>query len=261
MSSEYGREWQDLVMGPPVGQPEPHSAATIPAGEAASLRLLAKCWAERDALASNLAAVQTRCTEQQEEIRNWRAQLTALVSDGRDAILVDGQVYDAGRIRALHAIARCSVKRPFHLPTAVRAFMSAAGQEMPSKPTVPSDEVVRLRVGLLAEEFFELLDACFHGGGVMSAELCQLFAEYMELRYPLDVDLEEVADALADIAYVVEGTCLAFGIDSDKVLAEVDRSNKTKCFDGVAQGAKVTKGPSYEPPDIVGVLRAQGWEG
>ncbi len=42
-------------------------------------------------------------------------------------------------------------------------FMRAFGQALPPKPTIPSDDVVRLRLRLIAEEFFELLDASIGG--------------------------------------------------------------------------------------------------
>jgi predicted HAD superfamily Cof-like phosphohydrolase len=107
-----------------------------------------------------------------------------------------------------------------------------------SLPTadIPAD-IVKLRISLLAEEVAEFTDASNSG------------------------DLKGIADALADIVYVTYGAALTYGIDLDAVLAEVHRSNMTK-FDILATpllraDGKVLKSPSYVPPDIEGVLRAQ----
>ena len=86
--------------------------------------------------------------------------------------------------------------------------------------------------------------------------------EVGELRWALAAgDVVETADALADIAYVVFGAALTFGIDLDAVLAEVHRSNMSKLgLDGkpvYREDGKVLKGPGYFRPDVRGVLDAQ----
>ena len=71
-------------------------------------------------------------------------------------------------------------------------------------------------------------------------------------------DLVGIADALADITYVVYGTALTYGIDLDAVLVEVHRSNMSKLGASgrplYRQDGKVMKGSNYSPPDIAGVL-------
>ena len=57
-----------------------------------------------------------------------------------------------------------------------------------SQPTIPSDDRCRLRVALIAEELKEL-----------------------EVGI-LEMDIVEVADALADIQYVLAGAILEFGL-------------------------------------------------
>ncbi len=82
--------------------------------------------------------------------------------------------------------------------------------------------------------------------------------EFRELRLALDAnDVVEVSDALADLLYVVIGSGLQWGIPLDRVLAEVHRSNMTKEGGGKRADGKILKGPGYEPPDVVGVLRGQ----
>jgi predicted HAD superfamily Cof-like phosphohydrolase len=85
--------------------------------------------------------------------------------------------------------------------------------------------------------------------------------EAAEFREALEADdLVEVADAVADLLYVVYGAAVTFGIPIDEVFAEVHRSNMTKLgTDGTPiyrEDGKVLKGPSYEPPDVLGVLAA-----
>ncbi len=73
-------------------------------------------------------------------------------------------------------------------------------------PQIPSADRCRLRVSLIAEELKELEEAI------------------------ADNDLVEVADALADIQYVLSGAILEFGLgDKFKTLFdEVQRSNMSK---------------------------------
>lgn len=87
--------------------------------------------------------------------------------------------------------------------------------------------------------------------------------EAAEFRAALDADdLVEVADALADLLYVVYGAALTFGIPIAEVFAEVHRSNMTKLDD---QGnpifrpdGKVMKGPNFSPPDLSPILQRHG---
>ena len=83
--------------------------------------------------------------------------------------------------------------------------------------------------------------------------------EASEFREALEADdIVEVADAIADLLYVVYGAAVTFGIPIDEVFAEVHRSNMTKLGpDGAPiyrEDGKVLKGPSFEPPDVIGIL-------
>src|SRR5690606_19354107 len=67
-----------------------------------------------------------------------------------------------------------------------------------------------------------------------------------------DRDIVEVADALADLVYVIYGFALEAGIPLAQVLEEVHRSNMSKLGeDGkpILRGdGKILKGPDYHPP-------------
>jgi predicted HAD superfamily Cof-like phosphohydrolase len=82
-----------------------------------------------------------------------------------------------------------------------------------------------------------------------------LTEEYREYLAAADTgDVVSVADALADMVYVIYGTALHYGIDLDAVVVEVHRSNMTKTGH---DGGKAVKGPGYQPPEIAAVLDAQ----
>ena len=74
------------------------------------------------------------------------------------------------------------------------------------------------------------------------------------------MDAFSVAEAVADIVYVVYGTALTYGIDLDPVLREVHRANMSKLgADGkplLRQDGKVLKSDRYRPPDIAPIVSA-----
>ena len=73
-------------------------------------------------------------------------------------------------------------------------------------------------------------------------------------------DLPAIADALADLLYVVHGAALEYGIDLDAVVAEVHAANMRKEGGGKRADGKILKPPGWVGPDVEGVLRAQGWK-
>ena len=116
----------------------------------------------------------------------------------------------------------------------VAEFMRAFEQDVHSDTTLREAETRALRYELIREELEELHEA---------------FAAK---------DIVEVADALADLLYVVYGAGHAFGIDLDECFLEVHRSNMSKLgedgrpvkrFDG-----KIMKGPGFFAPDLESIL-------
>lgn len=87
------------------------------------------------------------------------------------------------------------------------------------------------------------------------------YTEYMEAEFENDV--VDIADALADMVYVICGTALSYGIPLDEVFAEVHRSNMTKVeADGKVRrrdDGKILKPESYEPPDIKSIIAAAAY--
>ena len=112
----------------------------------------------------------------------------------------------------------------------VKKFMQTFGQEVKSKPLIPSKKIVDLRFALIEEEVSELKVAL------------------------KDKDITEVADALTDILYVTYGAGHAFGINLDQCFDEVQNSNMSKLGkDGKPiynEKGKVMKGPHYFKPNL-----------
>jgi len=116
----------------------------------------------------------------------------------------------------------------------VAEFHRAFGVPIEEAPMIPSVEVVDLRMALMSEELHELKVALWAG------------------------DLVATADAIGDLLVTVYGTALSCGIDADRAVAEVHRSNMSKLGpDGkpiLRSDGKVMKGPNFVPPDLSWVL-------
>lgn len=134
--------------------------------------------------------------------------------------------------------------------------MQAARQEVPTTLTQPSITIRTLRCKLILEEALEFLKAS--GVEAYDTELQITDIDYVELSTYAEADTIAVADALADLLYVVYGAAVAYGINIDPVFGEVHRSNMTKFIDGTfREDGKYLKGPSYEKTRIKEVLDAQ----
>ena len=116
----------------------------------------------------------------------------------------------------------------------VKTFMSIFGQEIKTKPGFPAEQILRLRLKLIKEEFDELKSAIANN------------------------DIIEVADALTDILYVTYGAGHSFGIDLDKCFEEVQKSNMSKLDKNgkpiYNKIGKIMKGPNYFKPDLKKIL-------
>lgn len=71
-------------------------------------------------------------------------------------------------------------------------------------------------------------------------------------------DIAEIADALGDMAYIIWGTALEYGIPLDEVIAEIHRANMSKLqADGtplMRADGKVLRAAGYTPPDVAGII-------
>ncbi len=67
----------------------------------------------------------------------------------------------------------------------------------------------------------------------------------------------EIADALADLLYVVYGAAVTYGIDIEPVFQEVHRSNMTKIGGHKRKDGKWMKPDTYEPPNLLPIIHKQ----
>lgn len=130
--------------------------------------------------------------------------------------------------------------------TVVHDFHVAFDLPAPSGPTVPSVDLVRLRMRLLAEEHEEV-----------RAELTKLLNPRLTYAQAVPI-MRDLLKELSDLRYVTEGAAVALGLDIDAAYAEVHRSNMSKLLpDGSrlqrADG-KVLKGPNYTEADLTAIV-------
>lgn len=109
----------------------------------------------------------------------------------------------------------------------------------------------KMRLALIQEEFAELLQA---SGYPESAR----WIKDVVLLKDGQADIVEVADALGDLEYVINGMALGSGINLPAVVSEIHRSNMTKLGpDGkpiYREDGKILKGEDYESPQLQLVL-------
>ncbi len=103
----------------------------------------------------------------------------------------------------------------------------------PTAPNVETD--LKLRWDLIVEEFEEL-------------DTALMMPDTRER-------IIQVADALADLQYVINGAAIAWGIDLGAVFESVHTSNMTKTADNKRADGKLLKGPDYQPPLIEQALQ------
>jgi len=143
------------------------------------------------------------------------------------------------------------------MPTAhynrVKEFMQKVGQDTPEGAVIPDEKTRILRAKLILEEALETVDAL---GVRVQTQGIEITEEGLDYDAPNEVDLQEVADGCADISVVTIGTLIAFGIDDDTLLEEVDASNLRKFSEGSyrREDGKWMKPPGWTPPDIMGAL-------
>lgn len=108
----------------------------------------------------------------------------------------------------------------------VQEFHRKHGIESAGDPYLENTAATELRVRLIEEEFTELKDALAANNKV------------------------EAADALGDMLYLIFGGADIWGIDIERVFAEIHRSNMTKDVGPTRGDGKILKGSNYSPPDL-----------
>ncbi len=138
----------------------------------------------------------------------------------------------------------------------VKTFMEKVGQETPTEVVVPDEHTRLLRARLILEEALETVHALGISVRVQGQEANIDSCEFTPNK---PVDLEGVADGCADISVVTIGTLIAFGIEDEELLREVDEANLRKFGSGsyAREDGKWMKPRDWTPPNIAGVLANQ----
>jgi predicted HAD superfamily Cof-like phosphohydrolase len=118
----------------------------------------------------------------------------------------------------------------------VKKFMLAGEQAVHDKPGMPYARIAQgtLYMKLVKEEFTELMHAWN------------------------EEDIIEIADACADLKWVIEGLEHSLGIPQQEVWDEVARSNMSKLVDGKLikrEDGKVLKPDTFVRPDLEKIIK------
>jgi len=144
----------------------------------------------------------------------------------------------------------------------VREFQAMIGRPAPKAWKCPSIDDLHLRLRLIAEEFFEIFEACVGYGGSMSFVPLMKERTMNAISSIYSYDVAKFFDALADLDFVVEGTRQEMGVDGAPIALAVWKANMAKRGGPVCPTTgKALKPDGWKPPDIEGELRKQGWKG
>lgn len=136
-------------------------------------------------------------------------------------------------------------------------------QERRDTPGVPSAASLRQGLRIWIEEVFEVLEAC----GIQPVcrpEHTHDLAYYAIVQAieegPLSVNLPLLIDATADVDVTTSGLRVRCGVDGAPVFALVHAANMRKGDGPIDEHGKRQKPEGWQPPDIEGELRRQGWQ-
>jgi predicted HAD superfamily Cof-like phosphohydrolase len=120
----------------------------------------------------------------------------------------------------------------------IKKFMRFAGQDVPTRPTQPDSKTIKLRQDLIEEEFREYKEA------VSEFIKANDHTEFVDA-------LVKVADALADLLYVVVGAGIAFGLPLPTIVEYVHQANMRKFANGSyrREDGKWMKPPGWKGPE------------
>lgn len=121
----------------------------------------------------------------------------------------------------------------------------------------PTDDNISVQLGCHFEEVSEMMTAV---GLKMTAEMMSTLGDSFKTKeYPLDIskiDRKELLDALCDQIVTAVGVAHMLGMDIERGLEEVNRSNWSKFVDGkpvFADSGKIKKSENYVAPDLTGM--------
>lgn len=100
------------------------------------------------------------------------------------------------------------------------------------------------------------LDIMFQEMREMAIEGQRVMEGLMQKRGPAEMDARftKLLKEMMDVAYTIEGTCVAFGADSDRAFELVHEENMTK-DKPENKFSKWVKGPTFQKADLTSCLR------
>lgn len=122
--------------------------------------------------------------------------------------------------------------------------MWAVGQNVPVTPTIPTAEVLKLRIKLIEEETTELLQDLYWLLHWRERHSDTPMPQALKLRV-----LTALADDVADVNYVVNGTGVAIGIDGEATFQIVHEANMQKTTGPRRSDGKQLKPEGWVPPE------------
>lgn len=186
----------------------------------------------------------------------------------KKATLIESMITTACQHFSNEALERA---RRWNHQAAVKEFMVKFGQYRQEKPGWPPQEVLDLRIRLIAEEFTELLEAAGYGGNMWIArtdnkgelDTHEVFNWYHEPDDPScdTKDFPKTIDGIIDLKYVLEGMLEGCGVQGQQVWDKVHAANMRKEGGATREDGKICKPEGWVGPDIERALREQGWEG
>jgi predicted HAD superfamily Cof-like phosphohydrolase len=133
------------------------------------------------------------------------------------------------------------------------------GQSDPIWPRDLTPEERMQRARLIMEEAAGELCVALVGSQATLALADEMVIKAIRKRGREPGDLVEIADAVIDTEVVCAGTLLAAGIMDQPLIDAVCDANDAKVGGGKDEHGKFQKPPGWQPPDIYGELRRQGW--
>ena len=178
------------------------------------------------------------------------------IDKDRDALLKEVSQYQAAESRLLASVDlwRSMAVRHDH-GCHVGLFMQKFQQHIGDTPGWPPQEVMDLRVKLMAEEFAEMLEAAGYpyvvrvvrkGSGLWAGDGPALFDK--EAFDSHTDDFPAFIDALIDLEYVILGTHVSCGVDPQPIWEAVHASNMAK-QPAADKFSKITKPEGWIEPD------------
>ena len=149
----------------------------------------------------------------------------------------------------------------------VEELMRRVPQDLPCCPTMPDEEVRKLRATLILEESLETIRAL---GFELEVKVLGEYGglEHITLNPNLDdlglvdkyePDMVEIIDGCADVSVVTIGTASALGVAMSPILKEVDENNLKKFGPGGYRrdDGKWVKPPNHKGPDVAALIEDQ----